>query len=426
MEISAQEVAVPKTGSVISAMFLVAGTCIGGGMLALPVATGISGFIPSMAMMVVCWLAMTATALLLLEVSLWMEEGVHVISMTSRILGLPGKAVSWFLYLFICYASIVAYTAGGGIQISNAMEWYANMHVSKELGCIIFILVFGLVIYLGSSIVGRVNSVLFIAMIAAYFGLVGTGVDEVNADYLLTRRWAGSIMAIPLLLTSFSFQTMVPSLTPYLKKHAKSLRIAIIAGTGIAFLMYAVWQSLMLGIVPVDGPNGLAQALIQGEPATQFLKEHVQGRWIIVVAEYFAFFAIVTSFLGIALGLFDFLSDGLSIKKEGIGKIALGLLIVVPTIIFATQFERVFLVALDTSGGFGDSILNGLIPVLMVWIGRYRMGYTHEFRMPGGKPILALIFCFFVFTLIVEILSQTGHLSSIYDIYDTLDIEKNT
>lgn len=94
-----------KKGSVISAMFLVGGTCIGGGMLALPVATGVSGFLPSLVIMIACWAAMTIAALLLIEVSLWMEEGVHLISMTSRILGVPGKILSWILYLFICYAA---------------------------------------------------------------------------------------------------------------------------------------------------------------------------------------------------------------------------------------------------------------------------------------------------------------------------------
>src|SRR5689334_9836734 len=97
----------PSIATVISAIFLVAGTCIGGGMLALPIATGISGFYPSLAVMLVCWLAMAASALLLLEVNLWMEEGAHIITMSSRLLGPVGKAVSWVLYLFICYASLV-------------------------------------------------------------------------------------------------------------------------------------------------------------------------------------------------------------------------------------------------------------------------------------------------------------------------------
>ncbi|MFN4174810.1 MAG: aromatic amino acid transport family protein, partial [Parachlamydiaceae bacterium] len=84
--------------TLLSAIFLVAGTCIGGGMLALPVATGLAGFFPSLVVMILSWLMMTLTALLLLEVSLWMEEGVHVITMSSRLLGPFGKAVSWVLY----------------------------------------------------------------------------------------------------------------------------------------------------------------------------------------------------------------------------------------------------------------------------------------------------------------------------------------
>lgn len=405
-------------GSIISAMFLVAGTCIGGGMLALPVATGVSGFFPSLFIMLVCWLAMTATALLLLEVSLWMEEGVHIITMTSRLLGFPGKVVSWCLYLFICYASIVAYTAGGGSQIAKSFEAYFNVPLSKQIGCILFIVTFGVIIDLGTQVVGRINAILFTAMITAYFILVGMGIDEVKTELLRHRLWSYSLMAIPLTLTTFSFQTMVPSLTPYLKRHVKALRLAIIGGTAITFVAYAIWQWLILGIVPVNGSNGLAEALALGEPPTQFLREHVEGEWIGSIAEFFAFFAIVTSFLGIALGLFDFLSDGLHIKKEGKGKLILGALIIVPTLIFATQFERIFLVAMESSGGIGDSILNGMIPVMMAWIGRYRMGLTGPYRLSGGKPALICIFAFFLFALIVQIYAYTGHAASLYNAHD--------
>lgn len=407
-------------GRILSAMFLVGGTCIGGGMLTLPIATGISGFVPSLVMMAVCWLAMTLTALLLLEVSLWMEEGAHIITMTSRILGPVGKGIAWLVYLFICYASIVAYTAGGGVQLSHIFSQYLPDAWGREIGCMAFIVLFGIVISLGSSIVGRVNSILFVSMVAAYFLLVGMGIDEVKPELLLNREWSTAFIAVPLLLTSFSFQTMVPSLTPYLKRNASALRWAIIGGTCIAFIVYAVWQWLILGIVPVEGSNGLAAALASGEPATQFLEEHVHGLWIANIAKFFAFFAIVTSFLGIALGLFDFLSDGLGIKKEGWGKLALSVLIIVPTFIFATQFERVFLLALGKSGGFGDSILNGIIPVLMVWIGRYRLGLVGPFKVVGGRLLLTLIGVFFASTLLLEVLAHFGHISSIYDSPDSI------
>lgn len=393
----------PSIWTVISAMFLVAGTIIGGGMLALPLATGISGFWSSTFFMVICWLMMTITALLYLEVSLWMEEGVHVISMTSRILGPLGKAIAWVLYLFICYASLVAYTAGGAIQIDVAFNVLLGISLGKALAAILFVFLFGSTLYFGTKVVGRLNAILFLAMVGAYIALIGVGLDEVKPALLNYHNWNHAWFAIPLFLTSFSFQTMVPSLTPYLKRHVKSLRWAILGGTTISLLVYAIWQGLILGIVPVDGENGLAEALRRGEPATQFISKHVEGWHVGLIAEFFAFFAIITSFLGIGLGLYDFLSDGLKIEEKGKGKLLLALLIAVPTLFFAVNFERIFYLALDATGGYGDSILNGMIPVLLLWIGKYRLGYgqtsdSYLFK----KPVLFTVFLFFVSVFLLK------------------------
>ncbi len=384
-------------------------------MLALPVATGVSGFLPSTLMMIICWLAMTASALLLLEVNLWMKEGAHVITMASTILGPIGKLISWSVYLFISYASIVAYTAAGGSLVTHSIAHFLDFHINKELGCFLFIFFFGGVVYLGTRIIGRINAILFVAMIVAYFALIGTGIFEVKAQLLTHTHWPTSFLAIPLLLTTFSFQTMLPSLTPYLKKDAWALRCVIISGTTITLIVYLIWQWLVLGIVPIDGPNSLIKALELGEPVTQFLREHVQSQKVSLIAEYFAFFALVTSFLGIALGLFDFLSDGLKIRNEGKGKVFLSLLVIIPTFIFAAYFERIFLLALDTSGGFGDSILNGIMPVVMVWVGRYVFKFPSENRTPGGKVLLISVLAFFCFALVLETLIHLGYTCSIFE-----------
>ena len=298
--------------------------------------------------------------------------------------------------------------------------------ISKVAGCLVFILVFGGIIYLGNRVVGRVNTVLFVAMILAYFALVGTGFKEVKLELLKHRHWPTSFLAIPLLLTTFSFQTMLPSLTPYLKRNAWALRWAIMGGTTLTFIVYLIWQWMVLGIVPISGPQSLIKALELGEPITQFLREHVQSRWVYIIAEYFAFFALVTSFLGMALGLFDFLSDGLKIPNEGKGKVILSLLIIVPTFIFAAYFERIFLLALDTSGGFGDSILNGIMPALMVWVGRYGLKFPSEHRVPGGKTLLILVLTFFTFALVLEILIHIGYMCSIFDACKVFALHQST
>lgn len=411
-----------STGTLLSAMFLVAGTCIGGGMLALPVATGFSGYIPSFLIMAISWLMMTITALLLMEACLWMEEGVHVITLTSRLLGNGAKWVAWVLFLFISYASLVAYGAAGGLQISSSFNYIFDTVLSPEMGVLIFIL-FGLTFYLGNRVVGRVNSILFIAMCLAYVALVGMGVSEVNPSYLLHQRWSTSLMALPLLLTAFSFQTMVPSLAPYLKRNAPYLKKAIVWGTSIAFFVYMIWQTILLGIIPVDGELGLTQLLIQGIPATEFLGQHVQSLHLALVAKYFAFFALATSFLGIGLGLYDFLADGLNIKEKGWGSVILSALVIVPTYLFATNFERIFLIALDLTGGIGDTILNGIIPCLLVWVGRYKLGYKGVRFIPGGKKTLSLILLFYVITLFFVILMQFGLITSIFNVHETLGLE---
>lgn len=399
----------------LASICLICGTCIGGGMLALPVSTGISGFFPSTLMMILCWAGMTVSSLLLLEANLWLKEGAHVITMASTFLGPIGRIVAWIVYLFISYASLVAYTAAGGSLFVGGIQAVIGMEVSKEIACMSFILIFGGLIYCGEKILGRVNTILVVSMVGAYVALVGTAAPEVNLHNIKHTYWPSSFLAIPLLLTTFSFQTMLPSLTPYLKRNAQSLRWAIVGGTTLTLIVYVIWQFIVLGVVPVHGPNSLIHALEAGEPITQFLREHIKSSFVSAIAEFFAFLALITSFLGIGLGLFDFLADGLKITKKGWGNVTLGLLIVIPVFIFAVYFDRIFMLALETSGGFGDAILNGMMPVLMVWVGRYVMKLPSNYTVFGGKPVLIGTFLFFFAVLVLEVITQNGLICSLSD-----------
>ncbi len=402
----------------LSALFLVAGTCIGGGMLALPVATSLNGFIPSSLVMLLAWLAMTLTALYLVEVGFWMKkDDAHVISMTGRFLGSWGKSLAWLLFLFISYASLVAYTAGSGHLLTRAVNSYSTLALSPEIGCVLFVAIFGPCLFFSHKALGKINSILFLTMCAVYVALISLSVPHIDSVNLLRSNWSGAYLALPLLLTAFSFQTMVPSLHPFLDHHAPSLRLAIIGGTGLALVAYLIWQASVLGAVPLTGEYGLIEALKVGEPATHVLGKAVGSIYIELLASFFAFFALVTSFFGISLGLYDFLSDGLQIPKKGWGNILLGTLILLPTLYFATNLEKIFLKALDASGGFGDSILNGLIPIAMIALGRYHYKLKEQgFCAPRAKWLLVAAFCFYLLALGIEILTHTGHLTAVHDL----------
>jgi len=353
-----------------TASLLVAGTCIGGGMLALPLASAPGGFVPSVTYMALVWLAMTATGLCLVEIGLWMKkEDVHLVTMASTILGKPGKWLVWLLFAFISYASLAAYTGGCANLIAKGITALFSISISKGASATLFVLLATPFLLGPRRFLGRANDIVFIAMIIAYFVIVSQGFDLIETENIFRADWQKAPMAIPLLLTAFSCHLMIPSLKSFLDNHAKALRAAVIFGMTIAFLVYALWQLVIFGSVPLEGHNGLSQALILDEPATYCLEQLTHSSIIPKAASLFALFALITSFFGIGMGLFDFLADGLHIPRKGKGALLLAALVLLPSLFFAAYFERIFITALDITGGFGDTLISGMIPILMLIIG---------------------------------------------------------
>jgi tyrosine-specific transport protein len=124
---------------------------------------------------------------------------------------------------------------------------------------------------------------------------------------------------------------------------------------------------------------------------------------VYIAGEFFAFFALVTSFIGVAIGLVDFLADGFKIKKDFSGKLLLCLMVFLPPLAIASAYPHIFLQALDLAGGYGCAILLGLFPILMVWSARYRLGWDSKQLVPGGKWMLIILGIFVVFEILFEV-----------------------
>jgi tyrosine-specific transport protein len=378
-------------GSLFGAILLIASCCIGAGMLGLPVMSALAGFEPSLLMFVLSWLLMTTTGLLLLEVNLWFSDDAGIISMAERTLGKAGKFVSWAMFLFLFYSLLVAYVLGSGYLIADLALELFNYAMPAWTGSLVVMACFAVCLYLGTKAVDWFNRLLMLGLVFSYVFLVGLGSSHVNTDLLKHRDWSLIAMVIPTMILSFGFHNLIPSLTSYLKHDVKSLRLAVIIGSAIPLVIYLVWEWLILGLVPVEGEIGFRQALDNGQMATQALKAAVGSSFVVELAQYFAFFAIITSFLGVSLSFVDFLSDGMQIEKTPRGKIALCLMVLVPPGVFAFLYPKIFLVALNYAGGVGAMTLFGIIPVLMAWVGRYHKKLGSVRLVPGGRVVLVII-----------------------------------
>ncbi len=387
----------------IGGALLVGGTAIGAGMLALPVVTGMGGFLPSTVIFTICWIFSVCTGLLLLEVCLWMPNDANIISMVHHLLGPIGKIAAWMLYIFLFYCLTIAYVDGGGRVIVALF----GSKIPYVAGLIIFSAVFGFCVYLGTAVVDRINFLLMIGLGSAFLVFMVLVFGEVRAENLSRAHWISSFLALPVMFTSFSYQGIIPSLTTYLDRHPKMVRFAILVGTSLPFFGYIFWEYLILGIVPAEGPSGLLQAQTMGQTAVEPLKKIFPDSPIYLTGQFFSAFALTTSFLGVTLGLLDFLSDGLRLAKVGWKKILLCTIIYIPPIIIVSINPGIFLEALGYAGGIGCALLLGLIPVLMVWVGRYRKGYSNlNQQLPGGKPVLIVLILFIVFELAIELTQE--------------------
>lgn len=397
-----------KKGSVVGGSLLIAGSCIGAGMLGLPIITGLCGFFPSLGMFFLAWVFMTATALLLVEANGWFSRQVNLLTMTHHALGKWGKGICWLTYLFLFYALLVAYISGIGSLCETFFQYHFQAAFPSWLGSLLFVLLFGSIVCLGTRKVDLFNRGLMVGKIGFFVLLVIAGVIYIQPHLLLRAEPVYATSALPLLVIAFGFHNMIPSLTSYLKGDLKRVRLTILSGSLLAFVIYLIWEVLVLGIVPIDGVNGMMDSFRKDHEASQAISALIGSPAVRVFAQGLAFFAILTSFLAQALSLVHFLADGFKINYKKHENLALCLLALLPPLIFSVIYPQLFFKALNFAGGICAVILFGILPASMVWIGRYRKKSPGGYQMPGGKPALIFIFAVSLFILFIQLSTMLG------------------
>ena len=109
---------------IIGAALLLAGTCIGAGMLALPVSTAPLGLLGAVVVLILASVFMAYTGYLVVEVSQWFQQETSYISMARTVLGKPGQYLAWVSFLLLLYALMVAYMTGGGALVAALAHSY--------------------------------------------------------------------------------------------------------------------------------------------------------------------------------------------------------------------------------------------------------------------------------------------------------------
>ncbi|MCH9611019.1 MAG: Tyrosine-specific transport protein [Chlamydiales bacterium] len=391
-----------KENRSIGAILLVSGTTIGAAMLALPLTTGLSGFWPSVLVMSAVWCFMLLTAFYLLEVNLRMRGESNIISMASKTLGKGGQIACWIIYLLLLYTIMSAYLVGCSDIVGQCLMPFFDLPLCGWP--IILFFIFAGCIFFGTSVVDWLNRLLMVLLFVAFFLLLGMGFSHVQPKLLSHVDWSYLLPSFSVVLTTFGFHIIIPTLTTYLEHDSRLLKRAIFIGSVVPLLLYILWQMLVMGVVPV---SKLVQAAEVGEQITVPLQAVLGSPLISTAAKLFALASIITSLLGVSLSLSDFLADGLKLEKRSWNKLWIVLLTFTPPLLFTLFFPRGFLFALKYAGIF-VVILLALLPAWMAYYERYgpeteRSFIPSDFKVPGGKWAVVGTIVLSLVILVVEI-----------------------
>lgn len=386
---------------VISGSMLVIGSVIGAGILGIPLLTARAGFWPAVAITILVWVFMVCTGLLYLESTLWMHQDANILSMTKRFLGRWGRLVSGGMYLFLYYCLLVAYFAVGAPIFGQFFQAILDFRLGHTGSCMVFALVFGGIVAFGLKIIDRVNYILVVGKFLAFAALIGPAALQVEPERLAPQNWQAVFFAAPVLFSAFGYHNVIPSLTSYFNRNVRILRLSIFLGTGIPLAIYILWQWLIIGAVP---SGAIQTAMEQGLPVTAALESLTGRAWIIEAGRYFAFFAIITSMLGVAFSMVDFLGDGFNIGRTGSKRCLLTFLTFLPPFLFTVWDPAIFVTAIGFAGGFGEAFLNGLLPIALVWVGRYRHRLEGAPQLPGNRWLLAVLFGCAVLVMVIQLI----------------------
>ncbi|MDD9952138.1 MAG: amino acid permease [Zetaproteobacteria bacterium] len=358
----------------IVASSLISGTCIGAGMLALPASAGQYGFAPTLLIMLCACVFMTAGGLYMADACLASQNrDAHLISLSEEYLGVQGKWLSWVVYLLIGVTSFVAYVSEGGKIFTDFLR-FLGWQWDYSQGYLCYLLLYILVITTGSVWVSRINAALFALLLFFFLGLVTILLPVADTQLLFAHvqiSWeAFSLM--PLLLTVFSFPGIVPGITRIVNYERTKLRRAIILGTTVGFFLYTVWLMAVMAVVPSHGEQGLSAIYAMDRSVTQVLASMLGSSLFSTFAQTFGFLAITTSFIGVGWALNEFLMDGLHLRGSR-NRLLLVTLTGLVTYSILDRYDRLFFMALETSGGLGDSLISGILPALMAFLASRRL-----------------------------------------------------
>ena len=388
---------------------IIAGTSVGAGMFSLPIVSSGMWFSWSVLLLLASWFCMLHSGLMILETNLNFEPGASFDTFVRATLGNRWNALNSLTLVFVLYILTYAYISGGGSIVSHSLHSATGITVPPILAGFAFALGLSFVVWYSTGLVGRMTAVLLTGMAATFVLSVADLSPRVQLSILLDNKpgYAPFLLAaVPYYITSFGFHGCVPSLMKYYGKEPLRIRRCLFYGSLISLVVFLLWHLVTLGniqrqqFIPIIAAGGNIGDLVSALSAV------ADSDSLSALLNAFANMAVVSSFLGVTLGLFDFIADKFDMDDSHGGRFKTALITFLPPTIGGLFFPNGFIYAIGLAG-LCAAAWGTIVPAMAAKVSREKYGNPH-FRVWGGNGMIYFIFAYGALLVVCYTLAALG------------------
>ena len=359
--------------------FTLTGTMVGAGILGLPYVFAQSGFLIGLFWLVVLGLILIFVNLTLGEITLRTNGKHQLPGYAEKYLGNWGKWTMFFALIFGIYSALLAYLVGEGESISKIFPG----NINPVFFGIFFWIIMTLLLKRGLKGLKKIETWGVLGVMAIMFGIFIRFAPMIKMSNLIVWNQSNFTTPIGVVLFSLLGFAAIPELRKEIKGQEKLLKKAIIIGTTIPIILYAIFSSVFVGVL---GKDVTEVATLSFGPLITIL----------------GIFTMFTAYSVLSFSLKNAFEYDIRVSK----KMNFFLTSFVPLVlyIFVSQFN---LLGFSSILGIGGVISGGLTGILVLLIAKKAKSNTRnrkqpEIQMPINRMLIIILSIVFIAGIILE------------------------
>lgn len=371
----------------LSASFLVAGTAIGVGLIALPLMAVNLGLGLASALIAFMVFMAYQSSMMTLDLNARCGEGASIVEMSQRLSGRKAFGVCLLSFYALSLSLLTAYFAG----VADSLKVFLGLN--PNLAILLCAVGLFIILCLKLEVFARLNSLLVVILLAAIvFALVKIHVSSSIAFPKTQMKQSELFAFFPVIFTSFGVQNICPYIYDFLHHDRRKINLSFLIGILIPALIYISWIYFVFENVLSRDPAFFAQLQqhqVSAGELVKFLCESSSGRMMALSFKVLSLLAILTSAIGIGLGLLKSIQEVFT-PSHRLASAAICLVPVVLVLLVPNAFLSVL--------SFG-----GMIATVFVIFMPYYLSVKEK---RAARPAYHLCFIFGIFVVLCELLGK--------------------